>query len=169
MDIRKILAIIFFFLTILLVVQLAPNIQTANSTAFATFNASAEKASMIGLSVLMPFGDVLIIISIMVAAGLLAMHIRDGLTITDIVAPVGLVIACIVALNFFDTMIGSFDTLIAGSSGFGKVFYGVVLLLVYLLIIALPNSYNIYHKISDAVGKKRGKKGASSGTGAVAQ
>lgn len=158
MDIRRLLVIIFFFLTVVIVVSLAPNIQSANTTAYSTFNGSTEKASMIGLSVIMPFGDVLMIISILVSAGLLSMRIKSGIQIADVIKPVGIVIAVIIALNFYSTVITSFNTLITGSSGFGKIFYGIIPLLIYMIIVVLPGGYEGYSYLRGKKGK--GKAGA---------
>ncbi len=161
MEIRKILAIIFFFMTVLIVIQLAPDVQTANTAAYNTWGAASENASFIGLGTIMPFGDVLIIISIMIAAGLLSMKIASKVNVLEILAPVGLVIAVIIALNFFDSMITSLNTLISGSSGFGQIFYGMLGLMIYLLIIVLPNSYYGYQKAREFIGGKKGKKGGT--------
>lgn len=164
MDIRKLLVIIFFFLTIVIVVSLAPNIQTANTTAYAAWGAATENASMLGLSVIMPFGDVLMIISIMVAAGLLSMKMKGGASIADVLKPIGVVIAVIIALNFFVTVITSFNTLIAGAAGFGQIFYGIIPLFIYMIIVALPGGYEAYEYVKG----KKDKKGKAGG-GAITQ
>jgi hypothetical protein len=162
MDIRRWMGLIFFGLTIILVISLAPSIQTANNTAYLSYNGSTEKASMVGLGVIMPWGDLLIIISILVAAGLLSLQLNKGGGIKDVIAPVGTVIGCIILLNFYDSMITSFNTLIAGTTNAGaKIFYGAILLLIYLTIVG---SAGAVQAVQYFRGRKKNKKASYSMT-----
>jgi hypothetical protein len=157
MDIRKVLPLILFFITVLLIVSLAPQVQTANSTAYATYNGSTEKASMIGLGVIMPWGDILILLSIMVSAGLLTMQLKQGgFNLSTVMGPVFVIISVVFALSFFDSIITSFNTLIAGTTNSGaKIFYGLVLLMIYLGIIGASGGYQAYQYVKN---KKKGNK-----------
>ena len=158
MDIRRWMGLIFFGLTIILVVSLAPSIQTANNTAYLSYNGSSEKASMVGLGVIMPWGDLLIIISILVAAGLLSVQLNKGGSIEDVIAPVGTVIGCVILLNFYDTIITSFNTLIAGTTSAGaQIFYGAILLLIYLAIVGSAGASQVVRYFKGK--KKTGKNG----------
>jgi hypothetical protein len=159
MSIRQMLPILFFFMTILLVVLMAPQVQSANTAAFATFNASTEKASMIGLSVIMPWGDILIIISILTSTGLLSMRIGGGnIGLSDVMKPIFLIIIAIFALNFYDSIITAFNTLIAGTANAGaQIFWGLILLLIYLGIIGVAGGYEGYQAAKDRFGKGKAK------------
>lgn len=161
MDIRKMLPIVLFFMTVLLVFNLAPSVQTANNTAYTTYNGCANKTYMIGLGTIMPWGDLLIILSIMVAAGLLSLQINAGsLGLKDVMKPILVVIICIFALNFYDSIITAADSLIGGTTNTAaKTFYGVILLFIYLAIIAASGGYETYRYIRDRKKKKSGAGG----------
>lgn len=135
MNVRRMMSIIFFFVTVIIVLALAPSIQTSNDTAYATWGATSTNASMIGLGAIMPFGAPLIILSIMVSFGLLAFGIKEGATIKDSLVAVGVAVAQVVALTLFDTAIGYIDTLLTGSTGIATIIYGIIPLAVYLGII----------------------------------
>lgn len=155
MQIKKMLSIIFFFLTVIIVLALAPTIQTANATAYATWGAASENASMIGMSAVMPFGAPLIILSIMVSFGLLAFGMKEGAGVKDIMAAIGIAIGMIIALTFFDSAIGYCNTLLTSSSGIGTVIYGIIPLAVYMGIIASAGTYGVVKFVR---GRKKGKK-----------
>lgn len=155
MQIKKMLSIIFFFLTVIIVLALAPTIQTANATAYATWGAASENSSMIGMSAVMPFGAPLIILSIMVSFGLLAFGMKEGAGVKDIMAAIGIAIGMIIALTFFDSAIGYCNTLLVASSGIGTVIYGIIPLAVYMGIIASAGTYGVVKFVK---GRRKGKK-----------
>jgi hypothetical protein len=130
------LGIIFFFLTVVVVLALAPTINTANTTAITTFNGSSQNASMIGLSVVMPFGAPLMILSIMVSFGLLAFGMKEGANIKDILGAIGVTVAQVIAVTLFGNVITYTNTLLTGSSGIATVIYGIIPLAIYMAIIA---------------------------------
>jgi hypothetical protein len=158
MDIRKMLSIIMFFLVVVIVLALAPTINTANTTAYAAWGAASANASMIGLGVVMPFGAPLMILSIMVGFGLLSFGMKQGIGIKDIMAAIGITIAVIVALTFFTSIIGYVNTLLTGATGIALVIYGIIPLAIYIGIIASAGTFGI-------VKYARARKGKKSATG----
>lgn len=154
MQIRRMLSIIFFFLTVIIVLALAPTISSANDTVYATWGAASENASMIGMSAVVPFGAPLIILSIMVSFGLLAFGMKEGASVKDIMSAIGITIAMIIALNFFDSAIGYVNTLLTGSSGISTVIYGIIPLAVYIGIVASAGTYGVVKYVKGRKGKK---------------
>jgi len=154
MNIRRMLSIIFFFLTVIVVLALAPTINTANTTVQTTWAAATENASMIGMGAVVPFGAPLIILSIMVSFGLLAFGMKEGASIRDIMEAIGITIAMIIALNFFDSAIGYVNTLLTGATGISAVIYGIIPLAVYIGIVASAGSFGIVKYVRGRKGKK---------------
>jgi len=155
MQIKKMLSIIFFFLTVIIVLALAPTIDTANDTVYASWGAASENASMIGMSAVVPFGAPLIILSIMVSFGLLAFGMKEGANVKDIMSAIGITIAMIIALNFFDSAIDYVNTLLTGSSGISTVIYGIIPLAVYIGIVASAGTYGTVKYIKGRKGKSK--------------
>ena len=161
MNIRRMLSIIFFFLTVIVVLALAPSINTANSTVLATWALASENASMIGMGAVVPFGAPLIILSIMVSFGLLAFGMKEGASVRDIMEAIGITIAMIIALNFFDSAVGYVNTLLVDATGIAKVIYGIIPLAVYIGIVASAGSYGIVKYVKGKKGKKGKEKAAA--------
>lgn len=155
MQITRMLSIIFFFLTIVITLALAPSINTANNTI-----ASDNLTNLIGMTAVVQFGAPLIILGIMVAGGLMAFGMRQGLGVKDIMVTVGLVIGEIVALNFMDSIVDYTNTLIAASTGFAVTIYGIIPLIVYIAIIAAAGGYQTYKYVKS---RKKKSKGATAG------
>jgi hypothetical protein len=154
---------IFFFLSIVVVLALAPTINTANNTAFATLNATTgagNATNIIGLSAVMPFGAPLIILSLMVSFGLLAFTMKEGATVGSIVTPIGIMIAQIIGLTLFSNVITYTSTLMAGTTGIALVIYGIIPLAIYLGIIGSAGGYTAYKAYR---GRKGGKSKSYSG------
>ncbi len=149
------------WLVVIITLALAPTIQTTNTTVYTTFNATAHNATMIGMAAVLPFGAPLMIIGLLVAGGMFgvagARGLLSGASIRDMMEVVGSVIIVIVALTFFNTVLGYIETLIAASSGFAATLYGIIAIVLYIAIIAGAGVFQIY-KYHDL---KEGKKGAA--------
>ncbi len=166
MDFRKILSVIFFFLMIILIVNLAPSIDTANDTIRTSWGAATNNASMIGMSAVLPFGAPLIILQLIVAAGLLSFSIYQKASIKDSLAMVGIVIIMVVGLNFFNGIISPIDTLLTGATGIESVIYGIIPIAVYLPLVASAGGYKLGKMAYDKYKARKGaKKTATAGVG----
>jgi hypothetical protein len=158
MNVRRMLSIIFFFLTVVVVLALAPTINTANTTAYAAWGAATQNASMIGLGAVMPFGAPLMILSIMVAFGLLAFGMKEGASVKDILGSIGVTIAQVIAVTLFTNVITYTNTLLTGSTGIATVIYGIIPLAIYMAIIAAAGAVGIVKYARS----RRGRKSSSS-------
>lgn len=163
MNIRKMLSMIFFFLAVVVVLALAPTINTANNTAFTALNATTgvgNATNMIGMSAVMPFGAPLIILSLLVSFGFLSFMMKENATIGSIVTPIGIMIAMIIGLTLFSNVITYTSTLMAGTTGIATVIYGIIPLAIYMGIIGSAGAYTTYKYIKG----RKGKKSSSAGT-----
>jgi hypothetical protein len=69
-------------------------------------------------------------------------------------AAIGITIAQIIALNFFDSSIDYVNTLLTGSTGIATVIYGIIPLVVYIGIIASSGTYGVVSYVKGRKGKK---------------
>ena len=168
MNLSKLMGVVLFFIILLVVVSIAPQVGTANSAAYATWNGSTEKDSMIGLDVIMPWGGFLIVLAILATTGIFTLKIKNqGFSVNALISPVIRVIIAIFILTFYSNIITSFNVLIAAESNDAvKIVWGVVLLLIYLAIIAISGGWDTFQYVRERMGKK-GKAAKASGAGGV--
>ncbi len=139
MQLNRLLGVILGLLTIVVTLAIAPSIATANTAVSANLTADANKADMIGLSVVLTFGAPLCILGLLAMGGLFAIGSwKTGASMRDMLGVIMVAVIVIIGLNFMLYVVGYSSALIdAGSGGFETVLYGLIPLLVYLSIIGL--------------------------------
>ena len=133
---------IFGIVAILVVLALISPIYDANTAISAAITSASNTSSFLVLPTLVPFGVILIVLGLLFTGGLLALKPQSGgigLIITSVIE----VIAVIIILSFFPTIIGQMDgiltTAISASDTIGELFFGTVIpLLIYLIVAVAP-------------------------------
>jgi uncharacterized membrane protein YgcG len=166
---KKMAGILVFFVVMLVILTIAPQVTSANNEAIATYEAASENQSMIGLGVIMPWGGFLIVMLILASIGIFTMKIKEtGFNMQSLISPVIKVIIAVVVLTFYSDIITSVNTIMAAETNEAiKIVWGVILLAVYFGIITLAGGYET-GKFLYSEGSRRGwwggKKTKSSAT-----
>lgn len=137
MNLRDLFPKIMGWLVVIVTLALAPSINTANATVVAWGDNSS---SLIGLGVVSDFGAPLIILGLLFTGAFLGIiGIKgqlQGASISDMLGVIGSVVLALVVLSIFPYVCQYTVALIAGSSGFATILYGIIPLVAYLGVIA---------------------------------
>lgn len=163
MNVQGLIAKIFGFIVIIVVLALAPSITTANATIVGD-----NLTNLIGMSVMSGFGAPLMIIMLLFGGGMFAIAgIRGnmaGASLGDMLQVVWKVVLCIVALTMFDSIIDYTNTLIGvGATTFATTIYGIIPLVIYLLIIGLAGVTAVSAYKAYKGGGRRGRRAVAAG------
>ena len=133
---KDIMPKILGFLVIIITLALAPTINTANATIVA-----GNLTNLIGMTAISAFGAPLIILGLLVSGGIFAVAgtkgILGGASVSDLLSVVGSVVVLIVVLTMFDSVMTYTGTLYDASSGFARVIYSIIPIIIYIGIIAM--------------------------------
>ena len=159
---KRLIPSILGWVVVVIVLSLAPTIETYNGHVTTNVAGATNSAYMIGMTAVDDFGGFIMIMGLLVSAGLFAvagMRFKN-VTVGDMMAVIGSVIISVVALAIFSgTAIGKIDELITAGSGFAKTAYGILTIIVYIAIISAGTVTTGYKAYRSA--KPRRKKGAA--------
>lgn len=162
-NISNVLSKVFGLIGILVTLTMISTIYTANVAINTAITSATNSASFLVLPTLIPFGGILIPLGLLFGSGMLLWKGQKATAgIGYIVTSVLTIIAVLIALNFFPSIITSFDTIltsaIAASDTIGELFYGLVFpLLLYLLIVVAPAFPAGVSYVKNKVGKKKAR------------
>jgi len=136
---KKLVPSILGWLNVVVVLALAPTIETYNGHVTTNVAAATNSSYMIGMTAIDDFAGFLMILVLLVGAGVFAVGgMRNkNYTVSDMLTSIGSIIVSIVALAMFSGSIISYiDSLITAGSGFAKTAYGIIPIILYITIIA---------------------------------
>ena len=147
------------WLVIVIVLALAPTIETYNGYVTGNVAAATNATYMLGMTAIDDFAGFLMIIGLLVAGGLFAVGTvkAKDTTVGDMLGVIGSVIIAVIALAMFSgSIIGYINALITAGTGFAKTAYGILPIMIYLGIISGATAF-----IATKAVKKYKRKGSS--------
>jgi len=142
------------WLTVIITLALAPTINTQNAAVDTALTTMGNSTLLIGMDTVIDFGAPLMIIGLLFAGGMLAAgRIGDG-SIQSMLGVIGSVIATVIALTMFESVITYVEDLVEAVTGFAQVIYGVIPIILYLAIVA---GAGVYAAVKGFGGKKSKK------------
>ena len=157
---HRLIPAIITWLVVVIVLSLAPTIETYNGHVTTNVAAATNAAYMLGMTAVDDFGGFIMIMGLLLSSGLFAvtsMKVRDT-SIGDMMEVIGAVILSVIALSMLSgTIVGKIDELVTAGTGFAKTAYGILTIVIYLAFVAAGAGFTAYK----SVGKLRGGKGKS--------
>jgi hypothetical protein len=165
MQLTKLVAAAIFFFALYLVLQLTPEVTTANAAVETAWETATQNADMLMMGILVPWGAPLICISIVVTMGLSLKRMTKGFDMMDLISPIVRIFAAIFLLNFFPGIVTTMNTnLAASTNAMADIFWGIIPAASYLLLIAVTGGWDLFSAAKDKWGKG-GKKAGTAGAG----
>ncbi len=153
MGLANLLPKIFGWIVVIIVLALAPSIQTANQAIVTSGNITL----LTGMSAITPFGDPIIILGLIfsgVVMGVMGLKGKmQGASTQDMMVAIGTVIVVIVVLSLFDSVVDYIWALQNGATGFAQTIYRMLGIIFYVGIIGSV-AVTQYRAIRSSRGKK---------------
>jgi hypothetical protein len=147
---KRLVPTLMSWLGVVVVLALAPQIETYNGYVASNVTAASNASYMIGMTAIDAFGGFIMVILLLMGTGLFALQSTKmkNVSVGDMVSSIGAVVIAVVVLALFSgSIIGYFNSMITAGSGVAKTFYGVLVTLTYVMIIAGGGGWNAYKTI----------------------